>query len=292
MISRSRVSLGEPSEWADSGDKTFVVRLWRSKVSHEQDLSIVPHQSEMLLDWVFAFAYSAVMNTNPNDSLFPTFAEKVELRNLSAGNINDEEIGNETTQDSTLKAKVDSSKKVTKYFQALLERLIKTSEELVGPNEMARAAGLYQDDEDFSEEFDGSSCVGTTSVNNEPGIFNLTGEEETVGLDPPANGFVDFVLETIITTSEVKQDGVIYDVVSNAGKGVIINDFKSSSSKFLTVVELLDEVLEGSWGMPGCFHALFVGAHVAGTNFAKLRPKMSDDDNRRHFVEATSGMTE
>jgi hypothetical protein len=144
----------------------------------------------------------------------------------------------------------------------------------------------------------GGGLVGGHLVGSvEAGRVGCSGETavevgKTKVLFKGGHGFVDFVLETIITTSEVKQNGVIYDVVSNAGKGVIINDFESSSSEFLTVVELLDEVLEGSWGMPGCFHALFVGAHVAGTNFAKSRPKMSDDDNRRHFVEATSGMTE
>jgi hypothetical protein len=146
-------------------------------------------------------------------------------------------------------------------------------------------------------QWSGGSGSGHLVGSVEAGGFGGNSEgtikvSETKMLFKSGHGFVDFVFETIFTTSEVKQASVVNDVVTHSGKGMVINDFFTSCRKFFTIVELFDEVLEGSRGVPGCFHAFFVGTQVAGTDFSKACPKVGNDVDGRNFVETASWVTE
>ena len=59
-------------------DLVWRVWFWRPKTEHPQEVPVFTHKDEVCLDWPFAFAYSMVMNENPNENLFPTFASAIE----------------------------------------------------------------------------------------------------------------------------------------------------------------------------------------------------------------------
>jgi hypothetical protein len=87
LIPFENISLFHPVEFPLQHEKIPLVRLWRSKTLLHQQLSMFPHRDQFLQDWCFALAYSMVMNTSPNEFLFPAFAAKASnaFRDVTGG---------------------------------------------------------------------------------------------------------------------------------------------------------------------------------------------------------------
>ena len=157
-----RLSMYQPEEFATTGarpgsDLVGRIKVWRTKLRKEQDLTVFPDRDNFLRCFYFLMFYSMVMNEDPTptESMFPTFVSKSKTRVIGDAReavedaraiVEEELLANEEEMQRDGIKETAEAKGVSKYFKDMLKRLGKYAQYL---------EELEFDDDDVDDDDDG-----------------------------------------------------------------------------------------------------------------------------------------